>query len=504
MSELEFDHLDTIAAEAFEGYIVRKDLVRRFARQYPVPTYVCEFLLGRFCASTNPDEIKEGLAIVERQLRDRTVRSGEEELFKAKARETGTVKIIDIVSAKLDESTDSYVATIPSLQLKDVSIDDVLVSNNERMLTGGFYSEIDLSYDAAQESKVNLFSITSIRPIQITKPDILNTLYSGRNKFNSAEWKDFLLRSIGLEPSAMTNRNKDILLLRMVPFVENNYNLIEVGPRATGKSHLYQQISSHSLLVSGGKATVARMFVDNNSGRKGLVCLYDVVCFDEASDICFDQKDGVSIMKGYMESGEFTRGMDTIRSFGSIVILSNLNIDVKNQQRIEHLFDPMPPEMRDDTAIMDRIHCYLPGWDIPKVSEGIKTTHFGLVSDFLSECWTRLRSHNRLSILQGKVVFGSALSRRDQNAVSKTINGLIKLLHPSPDKEIPDDDLEWAIRLALECRRRVKEQQKRIGSYEFHNTQFSYTLAKDGVEKFVATPELQSDDYVETDPSPKG
>ena len=302
----------------------------------------------------------------------------------------------------------------------------------------------------------------------------------------------------------MTNRNKDILLLRMVPFVENNYNLIEVGPRATGKSHLYQQISSHSLLVSGGKATVARMFVDNNSGRKGLVCLYDVVCFDEASDICFDQKDGVSIMKGYMESGEFTRGMDTIRSFGSIVILSNLNIDVKNQQRIEHLFDPMPPEMRDDTAIMDRIHCYLPGWDIPKVSEGIKTTHFGLVSDFLSECWTRLRSHNRLSILQGKVVFGSALSRRDQNAVSKTINGLIKLLHPSPDKEIPDDDLEWAIRLALECRRRVKEQQKRIGSYEFHNTQFSYTLAKDGVEKFVATPELQSDDYVETDPSPKG
>jgi ATP-dependent Lon protease len=502
MQEFKFDNLDTIAAEAFEEHIIRKDLIKKFVSKYPVPTYVFEALLGRLCASTNPDKIQNGLDIVERQLNDSIVPSGEEERFKRRARETGSVKIIDKVSARLDDTTGSYVATIPSLHLKNVTINETLV--NERMLLGGFYLEIDLSYDAAQESKVNLFSITSIRPIQIPKPDILNTLYSGRNKFNSAEWKDFLLRSIGLEPSAMTNRNKDILLLRMVPFVENNYNLIEVGPRATGKSHLYQQISSHSLLVSGGKATVARMFVDNNSGRKGLVCLYDVVCFDEASDICFDQKDGVSIMKGYMESGEFTRGMDTIRSFGSIVILSNLNIDVKNQQRIEHLFDPMPPEMRDDTAIMDRIHCYLPGWDIPKVSEGIKTTHFGLVSDFLSECWTRLRSHNRLSILQGKVVFGSALSRRDQNAVSKTINGLIKLLHPSPDKEIPDDDLEWAIRLALECRRRVKEQQKRIGSYEFHNTQFSYTLAKDGVEKFVATPELQSDDYVETDPSPKG
>lgn len=292
MSELQFDHLDTIAAEAFEGYIVRKDLVRRFARQYPIPTYVCEFLLGRFCASTNPDEIQEGLAIVERQLRDRTVRSGEEELFKARARETGTVKIIDIVSAKLDESTDSYVATIPSLQLKDVAIDDVLVSNNERMLTGGFYSEIDLSYDAviAQESNGRPFSITSIRPIQISKRDVLSALYSGRSKFNTAEWKDFLLRSIGLEPSAMTDRNKDVMVLRMVPFVENNFNLVELGPRGTGKSHLYQQISPYSHLVSGGKATVARMFVNNNSGRRGLVCLYDVVCFDEVSGVSFDQK----------------------------------------------------------------------------------------------------------------------------------------------------------------------------------------------------------------------
>ena len=506
MSELQFDHLDTIAAEAFEGYIVRKDLVRRFARQYPIPTYVCEFLLGRFCASTNPDEIKEGLAIVERQLRDRTVRSGEEELFKARARETGTVKIIDIVSAKLDESTDSYVATIPSLQLKDVAIDDVLVSNNERMLTGGFYSEIDLSYDAviAQESNGRPFSITSIRPIQISKRDVLSALYSGRSKFNTAEWKDFLLRSIGLEPSAMTDRTKDVMLLRMVPFVENNFNLVELGPRGTGKSHLYQQISPYSHLVSGGKATVARMFVNNNSGRRGLVCLYDVVCFDEVSGVSFDQKDGVNIMKGYMESGEFSRGKESIRGFGSIVMVGNFNVDVQNQQRIGHLFGPMPPEMRDDTAIMDRIHCYLPGWDIPKVAEETKSNHFGLVSDFLSECWTRLRSHNRLSLLQGKVVFGGALSGRDQNAVCKTINGLIKLLHPSPDQEIPDEDLEWAIRLALECRRRVKEQQKRIGSAEFRNTQFSYTFGKEGVEKFVATPELQSEDYVGRDPLPPG
>ncbi len=506
MADMKLDDLDRAAADGFDGYIVRKDLVRKFARQYPVPTYVCEFLLGRYCASINEEEIQEGLGIVERQLRDRAVRSGEEELFKARARETGSVKLIYIISARLDAKTDSYVATLPSLQLKDVAIDDKLVRDNERMLTGGFYAEVDLSYDAviAQEKNGRPFTASALRPIQLSKRDVLDALYAGRKKFNTADWKNFLLRSVGLEPTAMTDRNRDAMLLRMVPFVENNYNLVELGPRGTGKSHLYQQISPYAHLVSGGKATVARMFVNNANGQRGLVCLYDVVCFDEVSGVSFDQKDGVNIMKGYMESGEFSRGKESIRAYGSIVMVGNFDVDVQHQQRIGHLFGPMPPEMRNDTALMDRIHGYLPGWDVPKISEAIKTNHFGLVSDFISECWTRLRSQSRLSVLQGRLTFGGALSGRDQNAVGKTISGLLKLVHPAPDDPVSDDDLEWAVRLALECRRRVKEQQKRIGSAEFRNTQFSYTLGKDGVEKFVVTPELQSEDHVGRDPLPPG
>ena len=506
MADMELDDLDRAAAEGFDGYIVRKDLVRKFARQYPVPTYVCEFLLGRYCASINEEEIQEGLGIVERQLRDRAVRSGEEELFKARARETGSVKLIDIISARLDAKTDSYVATLPSLQLKDVGIEDKLVRDNERMLTGGFYAEVDLSYDAiiAQEKNGRPFMVPALRPIQLSKRDVLDALYAGRKKFSTSDWKNFLLRSVGLEPTGLTERNRDAMLLRMVPFVENNYNLVELGPRGTGKSHLYQQISPYAHLVSGGKATVARMFVNNASGQRGLVCLYDVVCFDEVSGVSFDQKDGVNIMKGYMESGEFSRGKESIRAYGSIVMVGNFDVDVQHQQRVGHLFGPMPPEMRNDTALMDRIHAYLPGWDVPKISEAIKTNHFGLVSDFISECWTRLRSHSRISALQGRLTFGGALSGRDQNAVSKTISGLLKLVHPSPDDPVSDDDLEWAVRLALECRRRVKEQQKRIGSAEFRNTQFSYTLGKDGVEKFVVTPELQSEDHIGRDPLPPG
>lgn len=506
MAAMELDDLDRIAAEAFDGYIVRKDLVRKFARQYPVPTYVCEFLLGRYCASTNEDEIQEGLQIVQRQLADRAVRSGEEELFKARARETGSVKIIDIISARLDTKTNSFLATLPSLQLKDVSIEDRLVHDNERMLTGGFYAEIDLQYDAviAEERNGRPFSVAGLRPIQLSKRDVLDALFSGRQRFETSQWKHFLLRSIGLEPTQITSRNIDAMILRMIPFVENNYNLVELGPRGTGKSHLFQQISPYAHLVSGGKATVARMFVNNSNGQRGLVCQYDVVCFDEVSGVSFDQKDGVNIMKGYMESGEFSRGKESIRAYGSIVMVGNFEVDVQHQQRVGHLFGPMPPEMRNDTALMDRIHSYLPGWDVPKISEGIKTNHFGLVSDFLSECWSRLRSQSRVTALQGRLTYGGALSGRDQNAVTKTINGLLKLIHPSPDEKIADDDLEWAVRLALECRRRVKEQQKRIGSAEFRNTQFSYTLGQDGVEKFVVTPELQSEDHVGRDPLPPG
>lgn len=504
---MELDHLDKLAASVFDGYLVRKDLVRKYSRQYPVPTYVVEFLLGRYCASVDADEIAEGLQIVEKQLKDRTVRTGEEELFKARARETGSVKIIDMVKARLDAKNDCYVAELPSLVLRDVRIEDEMVRENERMLTDGFYAEVTLSYDGiiAQEKGGRPFKVDALRPIQMSKSDVLDIYIKGRRAFTTAEWADFLLRSIGLEPSAFSERAKRVALLRMVPFVERNYNLVELGPRGTGKSHLFQQISPYAHLISGGKATVAKMFVNNATGQRGLVCQYDVVCFDEVSGISFDQKDGVNIMKGYMASGQFSRAKENIRAEGSIVMVGNLDVDVEQQQKIGHLLSPMPPEMRDDTAFMDRIHAYAPGWDYPKLkpSEHL-TDHFGLVSDFLSECWSRLRSGNRISFMQGRVHLGGALSGRDIEAVNKTVSGLTKLLFPDPEMPISDEDLEWMVRIALEARRRVKEQQRRVFKSEFRNTHFSYILGPEGVEQFVATPELHSDEAIESDPLPPG
>jgi ATP-dependent Lon protease len=503
---MELDALDRKAAAAFEGQLVRKDLVRRFRGQFPVPTYVVEFMLGRYCASTDEQEIAEGLELVQEQLADRTVRAGEEELFKARARERGSVRLIEIVTARLDAKTDSYLATLPSLRLNDVRIGDKLVAEHERMLTGGFYAEVELGYDAviAQEKGGRPFELLSLREIQISTRGILEQIAAGRRTLTTPEWKDLLLRSVGLEPEMLSQRARDVTLLRMIPFVEANYNMVELGPRGTGKSHLFQQVSPYAHLVSGGKATVARMFVNMANGQRGLVCQYDVVCFDEVSGVSFDQKDGVNIMKGYMESGEFSRGRESIRADGSIVLLGNFDVDVQHQQRVGHLFGPLPPEMRNDTAFMDRIHAYLPGWDIPKVSKALFTDHFGLVSDVLAECFTRLRTQSRVNVLQGRVHFGGALSGRDQNAVNKTVSGLLKLLHPDPADPVPDEELEWAVRLALEVRRRVKEQQKRIGSAEFRNTQFCYQMGVDGVEKFVATPELQSEDSIGSDPLPAG
>lgn len=337
----------------------------------------------------------------------------------------------DTVTAQLDAKTDSYLASLPSLQLKDVRINAELVNQHERMLTGGFYAEISLTYDAAiaQENKGRPFGVDSLREIQLSKREVLDVLTDARKNFCTEDWKALLLRSIGIEPFTLSERQRNGLLLRMVPFVERNYNLVELGPRGTGKSHLFQQISPYAHLISGGKATVARMFVNMASGQRGLVCQYDVVCFDEISGISFDQKDGVNIMKGYMESGEFSRGKESIRADGSVVLVGNFEVDVEHQQRIGHLFGPMPPEMRDDTAFMDRIHAYLPGWDVPKVRKEMLTNHFGLVSDFLSECWNRLRSQSRLTRLQNRVFFGGALSGRDTNAVNKTVSGLLKLLY---------------------------------------------------------------------------
>ncbi len=503
---MELDALDQLAAKAFEGYLVRKDLVRKFKGQYPVPTYVGEFLLGRYCASTDEAEIQQGLAIVQRQLSNVTVRAGEEELFKARAKEQGRVKLIDLVRARLDVRNNCFIAELPSVRISDARIADEMVLMHDRMLTGGFYAEVDLTYDPtiSEEKSGRPFGIEALREIQLSKSDALAALYKGRAALSFGEWRDLLLRSIGLEPAALGERACDVMLLRMVPFVENNYHVVELGPRGTGKSHLFQQVSPYSHLVSGGKATVAKMFVNNQNGQKGLVCQYDVVCFDEIAGVAFDQKDGVNIMKGYMESGEFSRGKESIRGFGGIVMVGNFEVDEIHQQRVGHLFGPMPADMRDSTAFMDRIHAYIPGWAIPKLDQRHYSDHFGLVSDFLSACWNQLRSQSRLNRLQGRIQFGGALSGRDTTACQKTMSGLLKLMYPDPEADVSDEAIEWAAKLALECRRRVKEQQKRVGAAEYRNTHFSFTMLPDGIEQYVFTPELHKENSIGDDPLPAG
>ena len=502
---MELDKIDQISAKAFEGFVVRKDLLENFRKTYPVPTYVIEFLLGRYCSTTDEQEIQEGLEIVKRQLQDRTVRAGEEEFFKSKAEKEGKVKLIDIVTAKVDDKG-NYNANIPSLRLSKVRIPSDMVYANDRMLTGGFYAEIELEFDKfiAEENGGKPWGVVNLRPIQLSQRNVLDVLYKGRENYSLEEWKDFLLRSVGIEPGSLTEKAKNVMFVRMIPFVERNYNLVELGPRGTGKSHLYQQISPYSHLVSGGKASVAKMFVNMGSGERGLVCKYDVVCFDEVSGISFDQKDGVNIMKGYMESGEFSRGKEPIRADGGIAMVGNFDVDVEHQQRVSHLFGPMPKEMRDDTAFMDRIHAFVPGWDFPKLNKTYFTSHFGMVSDFLAECWTRLRDINRISTVLPRIDYGGALSGRDTTAVNKTLNGLLKLMQPNPESPISDELLEWAIKISLEYRRRVKEQKKRVGSAEFRNTHFSYRIGEDGVETFVTTPEIHSENTISEDPLPPG
>jgi uncharacterized protein (TIGR02653 family) len=474
----QLDALDRLAAEVFDGYLVKKDLAQRFHGQYPVPTYVGEFLLGRYCATTDPDEIAAGLEMVQRSMQERTVRAGEEELFKHRAREKGRIKVIDLLRARLDSKSDAYKAELPSLQLNDIHISSDLVNEHQRMLTGGFYAEVTLEYIAAlaQQQGGQPFRVEAIRPIQMSTHDALGEFVSGRRHFTLEQWRDLLLRSVGFDPVRFTPRAQDILLLRMVPFVVNNYNAVELGPRGTGKSHLFQQVSPYAHLVSGGKATIANMFVNMNTGRRGLVAQYDVICFDEVSGVSFDQKEGVNILKGYMESGEFSRGKESIRADGGVVMVGNFDVDVWHQLRTGHLLGPLPKEMRDDTAFMDRIHAYIPGWDVPKLDPSYFTDHFGFVSDFLAEAWSRLRRTPRLEALQGRLEWGSQLSGRDRKAANNTVDGLLRLLYPDPEMEVPDEFIAWAATNALESRRRVKEAQAVIGAAEFGATDLSFAV----------------------------
>ena len=467
------DRIDQIVTEHLEGLVVRKDLADKFRGRFSVPTYVGEFLIGKYCATSDEEEIQEGLEQVERLLSRRVVRTGDYELFKAHAREKGTVQIIDIIRAKLDARRDEYVAELPSLQISDALIAAPLVIDNDRMLTGGFYAQISLSYMPGQERP---FVVTEVRPIQAHARAGLDRLSEARELLSTGEWKDFLLRSVGLEPEALSQDARNAYFLRMVPFVVRNYNMVELGPRGTGKSHLFQQVSPYAYLLSGGQTTVAQLFVNNASGQRGLVTQHDVVAFDEIAGIRFKDRDGINVMKGYMASGEFARGKESIRAEGGMAFLGNFHVDVAHQLRRGHLLSPMPEAMRDDTAFMDRLHAYIPGWDIPAMGREQMTHHYGLVSDLLAQWWHELRSENRYVRVRDRVSINDSWRGRDVEGVEKTVDGLLKLLYPDPEVQVAGEDLAWAMNLATVARRRVKEAQASIGAEEFGNVDLGYSV----------------------------
>ena len=455
------DRIDQIVTEHLEGLVVRKDLADKFRGRFSVPTYVGEFLIGKYCATADDAEIQEGLEEVERLLSKRVVRTGDHELFKARVREQGAVQIIDIIRARLDPRADEYVASLPSLQIDDAVISSQIVIDNDRMLTGGFYAQIGLAYTPGQPRP---FVVTEVRPIQAHARAGLDRLKEARALMTTMEWKDFLLRSVGLEPTALDERAQDAYFLRMVPFVVRNYNMIELGPRGTGKSHLFQQVSPYAYLLSGGQTTVAQLFVNNASGQRGLVTQHDVIAFDEIAGIRFNDRDGINVMKGYMASGEFARGRESIRAEGGMAFLGNFEVDVATQLRRGHLLGPMPEAMRDDTAFMDRLHAYVPGWDIPAVGRDQKTDHYGLVSDLLAQWWHELRAENRVVGVHDRIRHNDSWRGRDNEAVEKTVDGLLKLMYPDPEVPVSTEDLQWAMEMATVARRRVKEAQAHIGA----------------------------------------
>jgi ATP-dependent Lon protease len=451
-----------------------------------------EFLIGKYFAKIADQEIDESITILKRQLADHIVAAGDEEVFKTSAKEKGYVEIIDKISARLDVKTDTYLAALPSLHLDNIRIDSKIVHQHGEKVLGGLYAEIVLGFDSTitKENNGNPFWIKDLSEIRLSGYDALNVLVTAREQFTTEQWKKFLIRSIGMEPETMSERHLNALLHRMVPFVERNYNLVEFGPKGTGKGLLFQDICPNAHQISADKASAANIFVNRSTGKNGFVCNYDVLCINEVSGLFKGKSEAINIMKAYMELGEFCRGKEAIRAGCSLVMTENIGESAESQPRTGSLFDLLPSGIRKDTAFMDRIHAFLPGWDVPKISGALLTNHHGMASHFLAEYWSQLRSQSRVGVLEKRVVFGSALSMRDIRAVNKTISGLLKLIYPAQDQYVADEDLEWAIGIALESRRRVKMQQKKIMETDFHDTNFSYVMVKDGVEKLVCLPEM--------------
>lgn len=472
----------------FDGKIVRKDLTKHIKEGANVPVYVLEFLLGQYCSTDDEDTIEKGVQSVKRILADNYVRPDEAEKIKAILRKNGNHTVIDMVTVKLDIVKNAFFAEFSNLGLTKVPIEDEYPEKYDRLLCGGIWCIVQLDYEYVEEEKKNgmPIRIRKLTPIQMPHVDI-EELKAGRKAFTKEEWMDVMLRSIGMEPDELNEREKWLLLTRMIPLVENNFNLCELGPRSTGKSHLYKEISPNSILVSGGQTTVANLFY--NMGRKtvGLVGLWDCVAFDEVAGIHFKDNDGVQIMKDYMASGSFARGKEEKAASASMVFIGNINQSVDVLLKTSSLFDPFPPEMGKDTAFLDRIHCYIPGWEIPKFRPEHFTDDYGFITDYLAEFIRELRKEQYGDALDKYYHLGKNLNQRDTIAVRKMVGGFIKLLYP--DGVYTKEQLEEILTISLEMRRRVKEQLKKLGGMEFYDVNFSYIDNDDFSEHYVSVPE---------------
>lgn len=492
MTETETNSLDDLLNKHFAGRVVRKDLTKLIKEGANVPVYVLEYLLGMYCASSDESTINEGLIRVKNILAENYVRPDESEKIKSKIRELGQYKVIDKVSVKLNEKKDIYEATLINLNLRGVHIPPGMVKKFEKLLVGGIWCIVTLAYYYEENQKESPFVFLELKPIQMPNMDLIE-LFEGRRHFNKAEWMDVLLRSTGLEPSHFDERTKWHFLTRLIPFVEKNYNLCELGPRGTGKSHIYKEISPNSILVSGGQTTVANLFYNMSTRLVGLVGVWDVVAFDEVAGMTFKDKDGVQIMKDFMASGSFSRGRDSISADASLVFVGNINQSVETLVKTSHLFAPFPETMID-AAFFDRMHAYLPGWEIPKMRPEYLTNQYGFIVDYLAEFLREMRKRNFSDAINKYFKLGNNLNQRDTIAVKRTISGLLKLLYPHG--EFDAEAVAECLHYALEARRRVKEQLKKIGGMEFYDVHFSYIENENLNENFVSLPEQGGDKLI--------
>jgi ATP-dependent Lon protease len=492
--------LDTLLNQQFAGRVVRKDLTKLVKEGANVPVYVLEYLLGMYCASDDEKVINDGLETVKRILAENYVRPDEAEKVKSKIKELGNYKIIDKVTVKLNEKKDIYEAILSNLGVKGIEISSSTIKQYEKLLVGGIWCILNLEYFFDETTKKSPFIITQLKPIQMPNLD-MDTLFDGRKAFTENQWIDVLLRSTGLEPTAFEERVKWHLMARLIPLVENNYNICELGPRGTGKSHIYKEISPNSILVSGGQTTVANLFYNMNTRLVGLVGAWDVVAFDEVAGIRFKDKDGVQIMKDFMASGSFSRGRDVINANAAMVFVGNINQSVDILVKTGHLFAPFPEDMID-SAFFDRMHAYLPGWEIPKMRPEYLTNQYGLIVDYLAEFLREMRKWNYSDAIDKHFKLGNNLNQRDVIAVRKTVSGLLKLLYPHGDFD--KKALERCLVYALENRRRVKEQLKKIGGMEFYDVHFSYIDNETFEEKFVSVPEQRGGSLIPEGPMNPG